>query len=236
MSQSNSASEGHSKGFYVGLILGAFLLVGGVLATVLTLTGEKTSKVEPTGAGGAPAKAQVDLCGQPAASQELPDAGFAGHPLELASGVRIAQLDGGGPCKTDPIPVGYALSPSGALLAAANYATLVSVQGEGMADVIEALTVPGPDTDAMLAELKNSPLPPAEQFHVQGFKIHELNTQEYRVTLAVKGPGVAQPVSWTLSMSWDGTDWKAAPADPVTGWEVTSMQGVTIDGFITWGF
>lgn len=236
MKQSSSGAEDDKKRTYVGAVLGGILLIGAVLATVLTLTDEDPS-VEPT--GGVPqAQVEVDLCGQPAASHELPDEDFAGHPVELESGVRIVQLDGGGPCKIGigPIPVGYAPSPEGALLAAANYATLVSVQGDGMSEVIETLTVPGPDTDAMLAELKASPLPLAEQFQVQGFKIHELNTHEYRITLAVKGPGIAQPVSWTLSMSWDGTDWKAAPADPVTGWEVTSMQGVTIDGFTTWGF
>lgn len=235
MRQSSGSTEGDKKGTFVGLILGGILVVGGILATVLALTGGKNPSAESTG-GGPRTPAAVDLCGEPAVSTELPDDGFGGHSVELASGVRIAQLDGGGPCKTEPIPLGYAPSPEGALLAAANYATLVSVQGDGMAEVIETLTIPGPDTDAMLAELKASPLPPAEQFQVQGFKIHELNTNEYRVTLAVKGPGVAQPVSWTLSMSWDGTDWKAAPADPVTGWEITSMQGVTIDGFTTWGF
>ena len=235
MKQSSSNTEDDKKGTYVGAVLGGLLVVGGILATVLTLTGGEDPSVESAD-GGPQAQVEVDLCGEPAASHELPDEGFVGHPVELESGVRIAQLDGGGPCKIEPIPVGYAPSPEGALLAAANYATLISVQGDEMTEVIEALTVPGPDTDAMLAELKASPLPLAEQFQVQGFKIYELNTHEYRVTLAVKGPGVAQPVSWTLSMSWDGTDWKAAPADPITGWEVTSMQGVTIDGFTTWGF
>lgn len=235
MSENVEKTEGHSRGLVLGLVLGALLVVGGILATILSLTdGDQEAAPSPTVAI---ETSDVDVCGQPAGSQDMPAEDFAGHPVALDSGVRIAQLDGAGPCVlTEMPPHGYAHSPSGALLAAANYATLISIQGETMAPVIEQLTVPGPDTDTMLQAQADDPLPPAEAFQVQGFKIYELNENEYRITLAVKAPGVAQPVAWTLPMSWDGQDWKASPADPGAGWDITSMQGVTIDGFTTWGF
>lgn len=219
----------------LGLALGALLLIGAIIASIFAFVSGHEAEDEATASPSASAPI-TPSCGGETDEQEMPGADFAAYPKALSPSVRIAYLDGIGPCNMDSIPTGYAHSPAGALLAGANYVTLMSVQGPMMEQAIATLTQPGDFTDAMIQTVREQALPEVSQATIRGFILTRITADEYKVALAVEFPGASTPVSWTVTMDWVDGNWLAEPTVPSQGWSIASMRGVTIDGYTTWGF
>lgn len=223
-----------------GAVAAAVIVVVGLVVSVWAAiddkSAEKASSPSPSSASGP----YASVCGQVTKDFDKPDSSFPAHRRTVPSGATIAELEGVGPCRVtdDGVPVGYVFAPKGAVLAAVNYAALVSRGGSNLPEVLSALQVPGQATDAMVADARRRGQPATGQATIKGFKVLTTSkAREIRVMVAIEfpsRPGVI--LGWTLTTVWTGGDWKITPMDTSAGWEMAPVPSLTRAGFTAWGF
>lgn len=234
------AVEWSARVVFGAAALAVIVVVGLVLSLWAAVDDKSAEKASPGPSPSSSRGPYASVCGQVTKDFDKPDSSFPAHRRTLPSGAAIAELEGVGPCRVtdEGIPVGYVFAPKGAVLAAVNYASLVTRGGSSLPEAVSALQVPGRETDVMAADARRRAQPATGQAAVKGFKVLTTSkAREIRVTVAIEFP--ARPgvvVGWTLTAVWTGGDWKIAPMDRDAGWEMAPVASLARSGFTAWGF
>lgn len=188
-----------------------------------------------TGAASAGSDPAASACGLAAGDQAVPVQAPVGHTHTIAPGLDIPVVDGVGPDMRSGISRCFAHSPTGALLASANWMKWFSSQ-QRLPEVITALMAEGPDRDRLARQVDDewdgstsSPL------KINGFKVDVRGPNEVVVTLAVRTGRSSDEglVSWPVLLRWEKGDWKVvAPAN--NSWGQEPVDSVTQGGFTEW--
>ena len=173
------------------------------------------------------------VCGLPAGDQEPPDSALGPATVRVGDGLAVPSVQGVGPGVTGGVSRCFAHSPTGAVVAAANFIVWLS-SNQRLDEVTTTLIAAGADRDRMLAEVRSSwdgstTVPLA----VLGYGIEVRSPDEALVTIAASpASDRSRAVAWPLVMVWADGDWKVKP--PSNGrWGQTAVTGVS--GFIPWG-
>lgn len=198
-----------------------------------TATAPDAPSANPTPTDPGPAAAGDSVCGLPAGDQEPPDSALGPATVRVGDGLAVPSVQGVGPGVTEGVSRCFAHSPTGAVVAAANFIVWLS-SNQRLDEVTTTLIAAGADRDRMLAEVRSSwdgSTSPA--FAVVGYKVEVRSPDEALVTIAASpASDRSRAVAWPLVMVWADGDWKVKP--PSNGrWGQTAVTGVS--GFIPWG-
>ena len=198
-----------------------------------TATAPDAPSANPTPTDPGPAAAGDSVCGLPAGDQEPPDSALGPATVRVGDGLAVPSVQGVGPGVTGGVSRCFAHSPTGAVVAAANFIVWLS-SNQRLDEVTTTLIAAGADRDRMLAEVRSSwdgSTSPA--FAVVGYKVEVRSPDEALVTIAASpASDRSRAVAWPLVMVWADGDWKVKP--PSNGrWGQTAVTGVS--GFIPWG-
>ena len=198
-----------------------------------TATAPDAPSANPTPTDPGPAAVSDSVCGLPAGDQEPPDSALGPATVRVGDGLAVPSVRGVGPGVTEGVSRCFAHSPTGAVVAAANFIVWLS-SNQRLDEVTTTLIAAGADRDRMLAEVRSSwdgSTVPA--FAVVGYKVEVRGADEVLVTIAASpASDRSRAVAWPLVMVWADGDWKVKP--PSNGrWGQTAVTGIA--GFIPWG-
>ena len=228
----------------VGLTMVGILVVGLLVLVVMGLTGDdKPSPAPSMSASGQVIPSAQDsedeesiysaACGYEPTDRSKPDASFATTRLMTESGVRVASVEGIGPCSVNPLPTGYAFTPKGALLAAVNFVSAMTSHPD-KGEVASMLLANTAGREQILAsdQPQNAPVEPVA---VVGFKTELVGPLEYQVDVAFSATPVADRVfAMKLPVVWEDHDWRVVMgAQGPQGYPVGDL---VIEGFQVWGY
>jgi hypothetical protein len=139
-----------------------------------------------------------------------------------------------GPAKIDPDGFRrcFAHSPTGAVYAAYSAVAAIADQRKAAATVTK-LMLPGPDTDALLGELrKQTPNDKPDPTQVAGYRVLDASGDRATVTLAL--PVEAAFMSATFTLVWHDGDWRLVPPTPGEPVGAPYAQQRDLAGFVAW--
>lgn len=201
---------------------------------------------EPASASGADARSAstsegddgASTCGLASSDMSVPSMPIPSVPVAVGEQMTVPSLPGAGP---GVIPDGggisycFAHTPTGAVLAAANFFTWFS-SNQQLPDVVLRLMEDSPARDSLVSQVdagwSGQTASPAV---IQGFQFEDRGPDHALVVLAVST--VAYPdqlVAWPVPLAWQDGDWKAVvPASE--SWGERPIQSLDIEGFVPWG-
>ena len=216
----------------VVLALGAWV-VGSRVVSGRDGAGSPAASAASAASTGAVGAGEASAGSDPAASACGLSAGDQQVPVQ-APGVDIPVVDGVGPDMRSGISRCFAHSPTGAVLASANWMKWFSSEHR-LPEVITALMAEGEDRDRLARQVDDgwdgSTSSPME---IKGFKVDVRGPDEVVVTLAVStGRSNEGLVSWPVLLRWEKGDWKVvAPAS--NSWGQEPVDSVAQGGFTEW--
>lgn len=176
----------------------------------------------------------ASVCGLDSADNTIPTNTIPSLPITVGDGLQVPSLDGFGPGETDGIAQCFAHTPTGAVLAAANFITWFSSM-QNLPQVAEVLTAAGTDQDRLVADITAQwQGQTGSAFLIHGFTYEDRGPDNALVVLAVSS--VAFPdelVAWPLPMTWENGDWKVVPPAS-SSWGERAIQSLQIEGFTEW--
>lgn len=212
------------------------------LAAVLVITrggGDQSDPAAEPGASGlprSPGTGDPTATSDPVLATEPLTAAPSGVQWELFQGVALPTSEAAGPSRVDgPVHAGFARTPTGALLAAAQiqYRSLVTPSLAGLQTVVDEQVVDGPGRTAylnLISQLTDFE-PPAEGFtQIIGFRYVTYSPDLAVITLATRGnSGKIQ--TGTDTLRWVDGDWQLElPANGLQQPQVVQ----DLSGFVPW--
>ncbi|TDO55023.1 hypothetical protein EV643_101817 [Kribbella sp. VKM Ac-2527] len=173
-------------------------------------------------------------CGLPQGDQRVPTTPPAVDGWDVSRRVVVPRSRTAGPAKVDADGFRrcFAHSPSGALFAAYNAISAIGDQRKAVATVGK-LMLPGPDTDALLRELRQeSPNEFTDPTQLAGYRVLDASRDRFTVMLAL--PVQSEYVSATLTLAWHEGDWRLAPPAPGEPVGAPYSQHRDLAGFVAW--
>ena len=237
--------------------IGVFVLMAGALAVVLFSPrhGSTTAKsaattavvappVPPVTGGATTPTTTTAAVTTTAASAPLPTAvpteAPAGTSWTIYNTVALPSIAGVGPTHVDgPIATGYAHTPVGALLAAANESyRYVLADDTTWRAAAAAMLSPGPGYNAWLTVRASHPYGAGGAVgndhlsQIAAFQFVSYTPTDAAIQLVTEtSDGIYQEVA--VHVTWNGTDWRFVPGPD--GGQGANVQIVpSIDGFIEW--
>lgn len=200
-----------------------------------TVTAPDAPSANPTPTDPGPAAAGDSVCGLPAGDQEPPDSALGPATVRVGDGLAVPSVQGVGPGVTEGVSRCFAHSPTGAVVAAANFIVWLS-SNQRLDEVTTTLIAAGADRDRMLAEVHSSwdgstTVPLA----VLGYGIEVRSPDEALVTIAASLPSDAPRTvtAWPLVMIWSDGDWKVKPPSN-DRWGQETIRSLPDAGLIPW--
>lgn len=183
---------------------------------------------KPDGAGGGSA------CGLGAGDQSVPSTAPGVDRWEVSRKVVVPQSAEFGPVTTDSDGFRrcFAHSPTGAVYAAYNALAALADVSQAI-PTVKKLMLPGPNTDALIAELRREGTAGDSQAtQIAGFRILDAGRDRATVMLAL--PVEGQYMSATLTLVWHGGDWRVQPPLPgeAVGAPFSQVRG--LGDFVAW--
>ncbi|PWU52736.1 hypothetical protein DLJ47_17950 [Micromonospora sp. S4605] len=226
-------------GFVASAALMLLVVIAGVLIAVLAPGGDGND----VGDGRSPASpAPAESDPEQSLPTAMPTTAPAGVQWELVGPLAVPASATAGPKQiTGTSASGFAHTPEGALIAAAQISTRASYSlgRDYWEPTIESQFVPGPDRDRMLAELRASDTSPADlgsQSQIAGFSYQSYTPDTAVIGLVLRAPSAGTPRYHVLSLTllWQNGDWRMQ-APPGGAW--ISVNRVTSDltGVVEWG-
>jgi hypothetical protein len=224
-------------------VSGAVVAAAGAVALTGWLLGQRdpaAPAVEPP----APAAVSADVTGQPAAAenvvpaaepdQAVPTTAPADVTWELFRGVALPTSPTHGPTRIDgPVHSGYARTPTGALLAAAQIKTRRFITaGEGWRQVTQAQVLPGRGRDAYenLRSRVSDEIPAGGLAQYVGFRFITYTPDLAVISLATRGSSGAVEAG-VDALYWVEGDWRLEV--PPSGLQQPQVvQSLT--GYVPW--
>lgn len=189
--------------------------------------------------------------GSPGASASSTDEAGAegeGEPLTAApetawvaeSGVQVPVSEQFGPADVDEagVPSGFAHSPEGALLAAAQITARTGAAFDpAVREAVVAACVTGEETDVAAfadAVAEADPISAAEAALIAGFDYLAYNPDEALIELAMDAGIEGMYAAFRITVVWTGDDW--ALQVPTNGdWNTAVRPVENLDAFVPWG-
>ena len=177
----------------------------------------------------------ASVCGLAAGDQQVPAAALQGRVTTAAPGVEVPVVDDIGPGVEDGITRCFAHSPTGAVVAAANWMKWFSSKQQ-LPDVITTLMAEGPQRDRLARQVDDGwDGATTGAATVHGYKVDVRSNDEVVVTLAVsvgqsKDEGLA---SWPVLLRWEQGDWKIVVPENAA-WGQEPVESVALGGFTEW--
>lgn len=216
-----------------------------VLGLVLSLTNIFGGETEPTANPSAPSPSTATATATQTAQNEASVCGL--EAVELSGTVTTAPtatwalvgttaappIEGQGPGKIDGdgFRSCYARTPTGALVAAANYAAIGSY-APLRARFYDEATVPGPGRDALLKKPITGAGDGGTRVQIAGFRVLRYDGNQADVDIAFRTSNGAVGAS-VLNLQWSGGDWKIRVADD--GTELSPVvQLPSLSGYTLW--
>lgn len=230
-----------SKKFIGSAVVVAAIVVLGLVLSLTNLFGGKT---EPTPTASAPSAStpattaptttsDASVCGLDAVEMSgtvttAPTATWA-----LVGTTAAPSIKGQGPGKVDEDGYRscYARTPTGALLAAANYSALGSY-APVRKKFYEQATVPGPGRDALLKKPITGAGDGGTRVQIAGFRVLRYDGKQADVDIAFRTSNGAI-AGMVFNLQWSGGDWKIRVADD--GTELSPVvQLPSLSGYTLW--
>lgn len=233
---------GASKKFIGSAVVVAAIVVLGLVLSLTNLFGGKT---EPTPSPSAPSPSasgtstpsatvnEASVCGlsdvqmtgtvttAPAATWAL--VGTTAAPAIKGQGPGKVEEDGYRSC--------YARTPTGALLAAANYSAIGSY-APLRKKFYDQATVPGPGRDALLKKPITGAGDSGTRVQIAGFRVLRYDGKQADVDIAFRTSNGAVGAV-VLNLQWSGGDWKLRVADD--GGDLSpAVQLPSLSGYTAW--
>lgn len=175
------------------------------------------------------------VCGLVAHDQVVPSQALPSVPIDVGDRIQVPHVDGYGPGVTEGVSHCFAHTPSGAILASANFVTWFSSK-ERLDEVVPTLMATGPNRDRLESQIKSqwqgetgSPV------MIHGFKYEDRGPDNAMVVLAVSP--VASPdkmMGFPVVLVWAGGDWKVE-APSTDSWGERIIDSLPLEGFVEWG-
>jgi hypothetical protein len=184
----------------------------------------------PTVAAGCPSDTDGSM-------PDSPPAGVVWSPLSAEVPLLVPASGRYGPCRvSDTTAAGYARTPRGALVAAAQIMARASIPGPVGRDTIEGQVVAGPWRDELVESMdERTAAPGPPDVAMVGFAVAAWTSDQARVAVAVTSrrlPGRFL-VFW-CDLVWRG-DWRMHPP-PGGDWsQATTAVTALPAGFVAWG-
>ncbi len=180
----------------------------------------------------------ASTCGLASSDMSVPSMPIPSVPVAVGEQMRVPSLQGVGPGVIPDdggISYCFAHTPTGAVLAAANFFTWFS-SNQQLPDVVLRLMEDSPARDSLASQVdagwSGQTASPAV---IQGFQFEDRGPDHALVVLAVST--VAYPdqlVAWPVPLAWQDGDWKAVvPASE--SWGERPIQSLDVEGFVPWG-
>ncbi|WP_130865285.1 hypothetical protein [Acidipropionibacterium timonense] len=210
-------------------------IVAAAAVMALWSLAEQHDKAAPGAAAGTTASApaasastRTGACGVPAGDQRVPTSGPLTARIDVGHGVSVPSIDGVGPARVGGVSHCFAHSPTGALLAAANFLAWNEPAGNA---ALKQLLYPNADAERIIAAAADKQAQPATQ--IVGFQISRVDADQYQVTLAFQLDGVT--AAWPMAVRWSAPrdDWGVV-APPTNTSPVTHVNDLSAAGFISW--
>lgn len=230
-----------SKKFIGSAVVVAAILVLGLVLSLTNLLGGKTETTPPASAPSASTPAttppittsDASVCGLDAVEMSGTVTAPPTAMWALVGTTAAPSIKGQGPGNIDEDGYRscYARTPSGALLAAANYAAIGS-HDPLRKKFYEQAFAPGPGRDAILSK----PLPSSDgsgvRVQIAGFRILRYDGKQADVDLALRTSSGAMGAT-VLNLQWSEGDWKLRLADD--GSELSpTVQLPSLNGYVLW--
>lgn len=223
-----------SAAFVVLLVIGLLWLLvdgGGQRAALPPSPASTSTAPGPTAAGAGEMSGE---CRMPAGDQRVPSGSLGTEEIRISPDLVVPFVPEAGPGIKEPVSRCFVHSPTGAVVAAANFLKWLSSQ-QKLDEVTGTLIAPGADRDRMLQEVRDTwdgSTGPAVR--VLGYKAAVRSRDEVLVTLVVALPSdLSRMVSWQLVMTWVEDDWKVRPS-PTGDWVVEPVTSLSGEGFSSW--
>jgi hypothetical protein len=235
---------GASKRIIASAVVVAAIVALGIVLSVTNLLGGKTETPAPatapspsiTASGSATtssAASEPSVCGltdvkMSGAVASAPDATWT---LVGTTAAPAINDQGPGKIEEDGYRSCYARTPTGALLAAANYSALGSY-GPVRNKFYEQATVPGPGRDALLKKPILGAGAGGTRVQIAGFRVlkYDGKTADIDVALRTSNGALAAMV---FNLEWSDGDWKLRLADD--GTELSPVSQIpSLNGYILW--
>jgi hypothetical protein len=220
-----------------GFVLAAALMVLVVLAAVLLAVFHDRGGDNGSAGGTAPGVPGSTAAAGPEPTA-VPTAAPDGVTWRLVGQLAVPfSADAGPRTVVEHTASGYAHTPVGALLAAAQLSARAGLAA-GQASyeaTIEHQFVPSRDRDTLLAALHAAPqesAEPGEMAQIAGFQY--LAYSPDTAVIALVSRGGANLYTVTLTMQWRGGDWMMV-APPGGSWLSLSRQITDLTGVVSWG-
>lgn len=236
-------STGASKKFIASMVVVGAIVVLGLVLSLSNLRGGKTEPAPSPSAPSASATATTSATAAPADEASvcgLDEVQMTGTVSSGPSAIwalvgttAAPSIKGQGPGKIDEDGYRscYARTPTGALLAAANYSALGSY-GPVRKKFYEEATVPGPGRDALLKKPITGAGEGGTRVQIAGFRILRYNGTTADVDIAFRTSNGAIG-GMVANLQWSGGDWKLRLADD--GTELSPIvQLPSVAGYVLW--
>ena len=230
------------------LIAAAFLALVVGLGVVIAVWPNDDDPADP------PAPAPIAASGGASAGPDAPGTGTAALPTalptrppadvtwQLAGQKSVPVSKSAGPRSTEGgVASGYAHTPEGALVAAAQLAARSGFDTgrKSWEPTLQRQFVPGADRDRLLATMRSTPEQPAEPGELSPlagyiYQAYTPDTAVIGLVYRASGSGTAGYHVVTNTMQWRDDDWKMV-APPGGTWLSVSRQASDLSGVVEWG-
>ena len=209
-----------------------------LLALTLTrCTGQTSSSTSQADSSTTETTSDTDAgdCAVTANNQGTPSGPLGSKTITITPELAVPDVDNIGPGVRSGITQCFAHSPTGSVVAAANYLKWMS-SNEQLPEITRTLLTVGPDRDRMVADVEaHWDRTTTTAVTIEGYKIEVRGSDEVLVTLAFILPTDAtrRMTAWPLVMVWEDGDWKVKP--PSTGsWGQEAIDSPASEGMTTW--
>ncbi|HZX04820.1 hypothetical protein [Kribbella sp.] len=177
---------------------------------------------------------RASACGLSDGEQGVPSTAPGVDRWEVSRKVVVPQSAKFGPARTDPDGFRrcFAHSPTGAVYAAYNALAALADVSQAV-PTVKKLMLPGANTDALIAALRQDGDPGDSQAtQIAGYRI--LDAGRDRATIMLALPVEGQYMSATLTLVWQGGDWRVVPPQPgnPVGAPFSQLRG--LGEFVAW--
>ncbi|MGN9920322.1 hypothetical protein [Micromonospora palomenae] len=222
-------------------IASAALVLIVVIAGVLVAVSSRDSD-DGTGSGTTSAPSPSSAPTETTTPHTLPTAAPAGVRWDLVGQTAVPVSASAGPTRVaGGKAAGYAHTPEGALIAAAQLSTRAgySAGRQSWEPTIEQQFEPGADRDRLLATLRevgDAPAQPGELSQIAGFSYQSYTPETAVIGLALRAPSAGTPRYHVLSLTlrWRDGDWRMV-APPGGAWTSINRQTSELTGIVEWG-
>jgi hypothetical protein len=232
---SSGGSPWTNRGFIAAAVIVGLIVIAGVMVAVLPSPDSDDGQQPPPTASATGSASPEPL------PTTVPTAAPADVTWNLLGQVALPYSRSAGPREVNATTAsGYAHTPTGALIAAAQLSTRAALSSgkEVYEPTITRQFVPSEDRDRLLGNLRNAPQQPAEPGELSqtaGFLYQSYTPDTAVIGLVDRAPGAAPRFHiTTVTMLWRDGDWRMV-APPAGSWLSVNRRATDLSGVVEWG-